>query len=103
MRVCSTLASQVGVGSVVLALLGAAGCPAQAQSFNQFIAFGDSSIDSGWWKAYFAANSTNGNQNESNLIKNALATGMSKPVGFSNSSAGPPLPDLHARSVTATQ
>src|SRR4029450_11717401 len=29
------------------------------------------------------------------------ATGMSKPEGFSNNSAGPPCGDLHARSVTA--
>jgi hypothetical protein len=30
-----------------------------------------------------------------------LATGMSKPVGFSNRRAGPPPGDLQARSVTA--
>ena len=29
------------------------------------------------------------------------ATGMSNPAGFSNSSAGPPPGDLHARSTTA--
>ena len=33
--------------------------------------------------------------------KTLAATGMSKPVGFSNTSAGPPFGDLHARSVTA--
>ena len=33
--------------------------------------------------------------------KRLIATGMSKPVGFSNSSAGPPPGDFEARSVTA--
>ena len=34
-------------------------------------------------------------------LKTFVATGMSKPAGCSNSSAGPPFGDLHARSVTA--
>jgi len=75
--VCAAL-----LGLATPALLGTA---AQAQSFNQFIAFGDSTIDSGWWNAYFAANSTNGNQKESNLIKNAIANGTNgAPVGAGN-------------------
>lgn len=70
------------LGTAPLVLLGNA---AQAQSFNQFVAFGDSSIDSGWWKAYFASNSTNGNANESTRIINALANGTNgAPVGAGN-------------------
>lgn len=61
------------------------GNAAQAQNFNQFYGFGDSSIDSGWWQAYFATHTTNGNQNESNLIINALANGTNgAPVGANN-------------------
>ena len=58
---------------------------AEAQSFNQFIGFGDSTIDSGWWNAYLATHTTNGNQNESNLIINAIANGTNgAPVGAGN-------------------
>jgi outer membrane lipase/esterase len=61
------------------------GDAAQAQNFNQFYGFGDSTIDSGWWQAYFATHTTNGNQNESNLIKNAIANGTNgAPVGAGN-------------------
>lgn len=70
------------LASAPLALLGNA---AEAQSFNQFVAFGDSTIDSGWWQSYFATNTTNGNSSESTRIKNAIANGTNgAPVGANN-------------------
>jgi outer membrane lipase/esterase len=79
------LFSRVGAAAVAAFPLAVLSNTAHAQNFNQFIGFGDSTIDSGWWKAYFATNTTNGNQNESNLIKNALANGTNgAPVGAGN-------------------
>ena len=74
---------------------------AHAQNFNQFIGFGDSTIDSGWWQAYFATQTTNGNQNESNRIKNALANGTNgAPVGADNLSNSQLLASLFGLTAT---
>src|SRR5262249_31741836 len=54
---------------------------AHAQSFNQFYGFGDSTIDSGWWKAALPANAT-GNPTKDALIANSIALGgTGAPVG----------------------
>lgn len=85
MKLRTLLVSRVCAAVLVSAALALLSDAAEAQSFNQFVAFGDSTIDSGWWKAYFATNTTNGNQNESNLIKNALTNGTNgAPVGANN-------------------
>jgi len=56
-----------------------------AQSFNQFIAFGDSSIDSGWWKVVIGSGGTIGNSSKTARIANAIANGTSgQPVGAGN-------------------
>jgi hypothetical protein len=55
---------------------------ASAQSFNQAVVFGDSNVDSGWWKAWLAAGNSTGNVNKDNLIKNSIAQGgTGAPVG----------------------
>jgi outer membrane lipase/esterase len=62
---------------------------AAADSFNQFISFGDSSIDSGWWSGALqgscdgaAAPCATGNGFKDNRIANAIANGgTSAPVG----------------------
>jgi outer membrane lipase/esterase len=55
--------------------------PAAAQSFNQFLGFGDSTIEGGWWKAALPGNAT-GFVNKDNLISNLIARGHSgSPVG----------------------
>jgi len=80
-----------------VALLGLISQPVRAQSFNQFIGFGDSSIDSGWWAGALAVPPrcdsvavpcTTGNPLQDALIRNALANGGAGApvgVGFINS------------------
>jgi outer membrane lipase/esterase len=52
-----------------------------AQSFNNFFAFGDSTIDSGWWKAALPANAT-GKAAKDTLIAASIAQGgTGAPVG----------------------
>src|ERR1700731_4017440 len=57
-----------------------------AQSFNQFFAFGDSSIDSGWWKVWLGSGQSTGNPGKDKVLKAAIANGTSgQPVGAGNS------------------
>ncbi len=59
----------------------------RAQHLNQFNAFGDSTIDSGWWQAWLAAGNSTGNSAKNTLIKNAIAAGTNgAPVGAGNPS-----------------
>ena len=52
-----------------------------AQSFNNFFAFGDSTIDSGWWKAALPSNAT-GKASKDALIAASIAQGgTGAPVG----------------------
>jgi outer membrane lipase/esterase len=54
---------------------------ASAQSYNQFVGFGDSTVDSGWWKAALPGNATQ-NPNKDPLIANSIAQGgTGAPVG----------------------
>lgn len=79
------LLSRVSAAALAAVSLAILSNTAQAQSLNQFIGFGDSTIDSGWWQAYLATHATNGNANESTLIRNALANGTNgAPVGAGN-------------------
>jgi outer membrane lipase/esterase len=56
--------------------------PVSAQSFNQSFVFGDSTVDSGWWKGWFAAGQTTGGAAKTNLISNSiLQGGTGAPVG----------------------
>jgi outer membrane lipase/esterase len=63
--------------------------PASAVQFDQYVGFGDSSIDSGWWSGALqgqcgtvAGPCTTGNVNKDNRIAAALANGgTSAPVG----------------------
>jgi outer membrane lipase/esterase len=67
--------------SFVLAMAASADT-ASAQNFNQYIGFGDSTIDSGWWKAWLASGNTTGNPTKDTLIKNSIAQGgTGAPVG----------------------
>lgn len=85
MKLRVRLLSRMSAAALMAAPLAVLSSAAEAQSFNQFLGFGDSTIDSGWWKSYFATNSTNGNQNESNLIKNAIGNGTNgAPIGANN-------------------
>jgi outer membrane lipase/esterase len=53
-----------------------------AQSFNQTIVFGDSNVDSGWWKAWLASGNTTGSVGKDNAIKASIAQGgTGAPVG----------------------
>jgi len=76
-------ASAAFIAAASLTLLNTA---AGAQSFNQFVAFGDSTIDAGWWKALLAAGGSTGNANKNTAISNAIATGTTsgQPVGAGN-------------------
>jgi phospholipase/lecithinase/hemolysin len=60
-------------------------CSAQicsANPFNQFIVFGDSTVDSGWWAVAVPSHNGTGNANKDALISNALANGSNgAPVG----------------------
>lgn len=54
---------------------------AKAQSYNQFLALGDSTIDSGWWKAALPGNAT-GKAAKDTLIAASIAQGgTGAPVG----------------------
>src|SRR5262249_17393676 len=63
--------------------------PAFAQNFSQALVFGDSTVDSGWWKGALQGNCdsakspcTTGNANKDNLIANSIANGgTGAPVG----------------------
>ena len=73
----------IGLAAPLL-LLGSA---AQAQNFNQFIGFGDSTIDSGWWQAWLppAGTGSTGSTNKNTLIESAIAAGTNgAPVGAGN-------------------
>jgi outer membrane lipase/esterase len=66
----------------VVTLLVIPGVPAFAQTFNQAIVFGDSTVDSGWWKGALAGNCdgaaspcTNGNAPKNLVIGNSIANG----------------------------
>jgi outer membrane lipase/esterase len=55
---------------------------AGAQSFNQTIVFGDSNVDSGWWKGWLAAGNSTGGANKDIVLKNSIAQGgTGAPVG----------------------
>ena len=55
---------------------------ADAQSFSQAIVFGDSNVDSGWWKAWLGAGNSIGNANKDSVIRNSIAQGgTGAPVG----------------------
>src|SRR5690348_16407460 len=54
-----TKLTRIGFGGVAVATVTAAGCcSAAGQAFSQFVGFGDSTIDSGWYRNA-APNSTN--------------------------------------------
>jgi outer membrane lipase/esterase len=68
-------------------MLAAAGCDAHAQSFNQFVGFGDSTIDSGFYRAL---PNPGGGVNFNALWPAAVAAGAGKPTtspGLMNSEA----------------
>lgn len=75
------------IAATALALLPAA--PSNAATFTQFFGFGDSTIDSGWWKGALggscgavAAPCTTGNSAKDTRIANAIANGgTGAPVG----------------------
>jgi hypothetical protein len=55
---------------------------AGAQSFTQTIVFGDSNVDSGWWKDWLAAGNSTGGANKDTVLKNSIAQGgTGAPVG----------------------
>jgi outer membrane lipase/esterase len=68
------------------ACLVALASPASAQSFSQFYGFGDSTIDSGWWKGWLGSGKSTGNLPKDALLKNAINTGTTsgQPVGAGN-------------------
>ncbi|MGO8954064.1 MAG: autotransporter outer membrane beta-barrel domain-containing protein [Rhodomicrobium sp.] len=74
-------------GSIVAFLAAAAfASSADAQNFNQAIFFGDSTLDSGWWKAWLAnpANGGTGNALKNTLIQTSINppyNGTGAPVG----------------------
>lgn len=72
---------KVRAGIVALCLLAHAS-PAAAQSFNQFIGFGDSTVDSGWYRnlAYPTGNAT---------VDAALPTAIANGGGVSTTGPGP--------------
>jgi outer membrane lipase/esterase len=68
------------IGFLVIALIGTfvfSGGPASSQNFNQFIGFGDSTIDSGYYRALA---SPQGGTNFNNLWLAAVAAGAGKPT-----------------------
>lgn len=75
------------IAATALALLPVA--PAAAATFTEFVGFGDSTIDSGWWKGALsgscgavAAPCTTGNAAKDSRIANAIANGgTGAPVG----------------------
>jgi outer membrane lipase/esterase len=76
---------RVGVGFLIGIALACLADGARAQNFNQFIAFGDSTIDSGWWQAWLAGGGSAGSSRETTLISNAIANGTNgAPVGAGN-------------------
>ena len=53
-----------------------------ADTFNQFIVFGDSTVDSGWWDVAVPSHNGTGNPTKDALISSALANGSNgAPVG----------------------
>jgi outer membrane lipase/esterase len=77
--------------AVVLSfILAVASSRAQAQSFNQFVGFGDSTIDSGYFRGLPAGTNPGGGPNFNALWPDALAHGAGKPTtspGLMNSEA----------------
>src|SRR5262245_48442811 len=56
--------------------------PAAAQSFNQFVAFGDSTIDGGWWKVAVPNGDGTGNFRKDTAIQSSIDSGHNgAPVG----------------------
>ena len=74
---------------VVLTFVIVCASQASADSFNEFISFGDSSVDSGWWSGALqgqcdgaAAPCTTGNVVKDTRVANAIADGgTGAPVG----------------------
>ncbi|HUI95154.1 MAG TPA: hypothetical protein VLX44_05330, partial [Xanthobacteraceae bacterium] len=55
---------------------------ATAQTFTQSVTFGDSNVDSGWWKAWLAAGKTTGSANKDIDLNNSIVRGgTGAPVG----------------------
>jgi outer membrane lipase/esterase len=52
-----------------------------AQSFNSFFAFGDSSVDSGWWKAALPSNATGKAAKDALIAASIAQGGTGAPVG----------------------
>ena len=67
--------SSASAGFLAAVLLAAQSSAAHAQNFNQFVGFGDSSVDSGWWQAWLAAGNSTGNASKSARIENAIGVG----------------------------
>jgi outer membrane lipase/esterase len=58
---------------------------AEAQNFNQFFGFGDSTIDSGWWQAWLAGGGSTSSAKKNAAIEAAIAHGTNgAPVGAGN-------------------
>jgi outer membrane lipase/esterase len=52
-----------------------------AQSFSNFFAFGDSTVDSGWWKAALPGNATGNAAKDAAIAASIAAGGTGAPVG----------------------
>ncbi len=85
MKLRVQLLSCVSAAVLIAAPLAVLCNAAEAQNFNQFIGFGDSTIDSGWWQAWLASGGSTSSAKKNAVIEAAIAHGTNgAPVGAGN-------------------